>query len=171
MGKYINNLQLRAARGVLNLGVRDVGSIIGVSRMTISKLEHNTTTLERIKHGESRNNTLIWFFKKMNIVFPDSYTISYCSIINENHVNTINEITRFQLKAARIIIDEDRIVFSNALGIERGVLEYAESLSNEEYIKPRDSSINQKIKDRFNNYGVNFLNNNSVTFKKLVDVF
>jgi DNA-binding XRE family transcriptional regulator len=167
--KYINYLQLRSARSVLNLGVRDIGSIIGVSRMTISKLERNTATLERLKHGKSRNNTLVWFFKKKNIIFPNNYTICDSSIINTDPPT--NNLTRFQLRAARIIIDENRVAFSSIIGIERGILEYAESLNNPEYINPRDNSLNQKIKDKFSQYGIKFPNNNSVTFKKLIDEF
>jgi transcriptional regulator with XRE-family HTH domain len=167
--KYINYLQLRAARSVLNLGVRDIGSIIGVSRMTISKLENNKTTLERLKHGESRNNTLVWFFKKKDIIFPNNYTICNSSIINEDQQT--NTLTRFQLRSARAIIGIDRNAFKDMIGVEKGILEYAESFNNQEYINPRGSDTNQKIKDKFSQYGVQFLNGNIVTFKKLVDEF
>lgn len=171
MNKYINYLQLRAARAVLNLGVRDIGSLIGVSRMTISKLEHNTTTLDHIKHGEKRNDTLVWFFKKKNIVFPDNYTICDDSIIKSDPLNPVDQLTRFQLRGARIILAKDRIVFSNLLGIERGIIEYAESLNNQEYISPRDKNITKKIKEMFNHYGIEFPDNQSVTFKKFIDTF
>jgi DNA-binding XRE family transcriptional regulator len=169
VNEYINYLQLRAARSVLNLGVREIGSIIGVSRMTISKLENNKATLEHLKHGESRNNTLIWFFKKKNIIFPNNYTICNSSIINED-LKT-HTLTRFQLRSARAIIGIDRKTFRDMIGVEKGILEYAESYNNQEYINPRDNDTNQRIKDKFSQYGIQFLGKNTVTFKKLVDEF
>lgn len=167
MNEYINYLQLRAARSALNLGVREIGSIIGVSRMTISKLENNKATLKHLKHGESRNNTLVWFFKKKNIIFPNNYTICNSSIINNDQKT--NTLTRFQLRSARAIVGIDRSAFRYMIGVEKGILEYAESFNNNEYINPRENDTNTKIQDKFSQYGVHFLGGNTVTFKKLVD--
>ena len=43
MNKYITCTQLRAARNILNLGVRDIGLLLKVSKDTINKAELGKT--------------------------------------------------------------------------------------------------------------------------------
>ncbi len=113
----------------------------------------------------------MWCFKKNNISFPNHYSICNRTIIDNLHDCQINQLTRFQLRAAKAIINEDRLVFSKSLGIARGVVEHAESYSNEEFIRPNDNLVIQKIRTKFKQQGIEFPNNYSVTFKNLVDEF
>lgn len=167
---YLNHFQLRSARCVLDLGVREIAVLIGTNRTTISAIENNVIHLQDLQLAERRNNILIEFFKQNNIYFSNNYSISLNSpSLAENNKN--NTLTRFQLKAARAIINESRSVFNSSIKLNRGIIEYAETFANEEYIKPKDPSVILTIINKFKQHGVIFPNNFSVTFKKLIDDF
>lgn len=71
MNKYITCTQLRAARNILNLGVRDIGLLLKVSKDTINKAELGKT--RDFFHKNSAGlidflNAIILLFQQ-NIVF------------------------------------------------------------------------------------------------------
>jgi len=168
---FINYIQLKSARCVLNLGVRDIGELIGTSRTTISKIENNLLSPSQLRLAERRNNILETFFKKNSIFFPNYYTISTHN--NSDNTQTVsqqkNVLTRFQLRVARTIINNTILEFSTSIGEKRGIIEYAESLTNNTYISPKNNQIINKIKLAFKQHGIEFPDNFTVTFKKIVD--
>ena len=60
--KIITNIQLRAARQVLNTGIRDIAKLLNVSKATISKAELGKTRDFFFKH-----RVLTTFLRKCNI--------------------------------------------------------------------------------------------------------
>lgn len=167
---YLNHFQLRSARYVLNLGVREIAVLIGTNRTTISQIENNVMPLQNLLLSERRNHILVEFFKQNNIYFENNYSISLnYPLLDTNNEN--NTLTRFQLKAARAIIDESRSVFNSSLNLNRGIIEHAETFANEKFIKPKDPNVVLSIINKFKQHGILFPNNFSVTFKKIVDDF
>lgn len=66
------------------------------------------------------------------------------SIINNDQKT--NTLTRFQLRSARAIVGIDRSAFRYMIGVEKGILEYAESFNNNEYINPEKMIQIQRYK-------------------------
>ena len=60
MTQLLTNLQLRAARQVLNIGVRDLAKLLKTSKSTVSKAEQGKTRDFFFKNSAA----LIDFFKK-----------------------------------------------------------------------------------------------------------
>ena len=167
MSKFITYIQLRAARHTLNLGVRDVAKILKVSKATISKTELGKTRDFLYKHSAA----LIEFFEHNNIIFPNEHSIRY--IDARNTAKKIdqgeNMLTRFQLKAARHILNINQNELANLVKIDKGIITRAEQLSNEEYIRPQDQSVILKFKTLFQQYNIEFSDHLSIFFKKYVD--
>ena len=166
MTQLLTDLQLRAARQVLNIGVRDIAKLLKTSKSTISKAEQGKTRDFFFKHSAA----LIDFFKKNNILFPNNHTICLAYPIEINsHANKSIKLTRFQLKSARCIMNLSQLNFSKLVGIDKGVLSRAELLDNIQFINPSDKTIINKIKDVFTEQNVEFPNPYSIFFKKYID--
>jgi transcriptional regulator with XRE-family HTH domain len=166
---FLNCFQIRAARNALNLGVRELGSLVGVSRTIIYRLEHGTIKLNSQKQGVRFNDIFIWFFKKNYITFNNNYSMSWDGVAEDPHPKQIEHITRFQLRSARALLNQDRMLLSKTLQINVGVLERAEELSNSKYINPKDVSVAPAIKKYFLQQGITFPDNGRVNFKRIVD--
>lgn len=72
---YITALQLKVARNILDLGVRDIAVLLHVSKTTISKVELNKTRDFLLKH----NAALVHFF--LVIISPFLINLAF----NINH--------------------------------------------------------------------------------------
>ena len=68
--------QLRVARSTLNLGVRDIGAYINLSRSTVSKIERMDIHSE-INITDEQNTILIKIFNDKGLFFPNVHSISY----------------------------------------------------------------------------------------------
>jgi len=167
MVKYITYQQLKIARGVLNLGVRDIGALLKINKSTVSNAEQGKT--RDFFHKNSA--TLIDFFKKNNIIFPTEYSIRYDQLINNqnNTSSTSSNITRFQLKSARLLLSLSQQALSNQLGITEGVIVRLELLPNNTYINPKNTLIVNKLHELFKSHGVEFSDGLYVFFKKYMD--
>ena len=75
MENLISTLQLRAGRAVLGIGVREIGSYVGVSGAAISLWENNKGH-NNLKITPERNLSLIHFFQNRGVFFPDKKSIS-----------------------------------------------------------------------------------------------
>lgn len=167
MTQLLTNLQLRAARQVLNIGVRDLAKLLKTSKSTVSKAEQGKTRDFFFKNSAA----LIDFFKKTNILFPNdhsirlSYPIEYTNSLADKSI----KLTRFQLKSARCIMNLSQMNFSKLVGIDKGVLSRAELLDNIQFINPSDKTVINKIKDVFTEQNVEFPDPYSIFFKKYID--
>ena len=71
----IKNFQLRSARYVLGIGVREIGHCLGLSGAAISIWEHKGN-LENLKTSTDNILLLTEFFKSHDIIFPDENSIT-----------------------------------------------------------------------------------------------
>lgn len=168
MTNIITNLQLRAARQVLNIGIRDLEKILKVSKSTISKAEQGKTRDFFYKHSAA----LIDFFKKNNVTFPNEHTIRFNIRTPKNNEIPLKPqtITRFQLKAARCVMGLSQKRLAKTIGIDKGILSRAELLDNFQSINPAGKGVTYMIKDMFLKHNIEFPDPYSIFFKKYIDI-
>ena len=148
----LNAFQLRAARSALNIGVREIGSIIEVSRTTISVWE-NQRNFETIKTTQQNNNTLAAFFKEKGINFPNEQSI-------ELEIGTCSKsglLTRFQIRVARVAMNLTQEELSKFVEIPLLLLNYLEKQQNSVYISSTPKPINEyPLRSFFERNGIRF---------------
>ncbi|MDE8612090.1 hypothetical protein PQ676_07810 [Rickettsia felis] len=161
---YITALQLKVARNILDLGVRDIAVLLHVSKTTISKVELSKTRDFLLKH----NAALVHFFSCNNISFPNPFSIQYKS---QNIINTNTEgiITRFQLKGARCILNISQADLAKALNINRSVIIEAEKHQNEQRLTLFGQQKELEIIQFFNDNNIVLYDHLSLFFRKRVD--
>lgn len=167
MTQLLTNLQLRAARQVLNIGVRDLEKLLKVSKSTISKAEHGKTRDFFFKNTPA----LLDFFEKNKIIFPNEYSIRLDCPIKRMLLsnNECMQLTRFQLKSARCIMNLSQRSFSELVGFDKNILSRADLLDNTQFVSPSDKTIIKKIIEVFAKHGIEFYDPHSIFFKKYVD--
>lgn len=166
--KNITHIQLRAARQSLNLGVRDIAKLLKVSKATISKAELGKTRDFFFKYSAS----LIDFFQNNNLVFPNEYTIRIAATNDAHYLlsdDLTKNITRFQLKTSRCVLNFSQQNLANNIGIDKGIISRAELLDNTKKINPSNPETLLNIKDYFLRQGIEFPDPISIFFKKYID--
>ena len=160
---YINHIQLKAARCLLNLGVREIGLFIQTSRTTISKLENNIIKLSEMRLGDRRNKILCEFFKKEGITFPNAYTLNFSpkifSVLDDNFKNTT--LTNLQLKASRVILNKTQLELAKEFNINVGFINRYEKKQTNDLLTI--STLKNKLEER----GIHFPNKFSITFENI----
>jgi len=128
----LTTFQLRVSRSILDLGIRDIGSLLNTSRTTVYIWE-NKPNLSYINIKPDDLNCLKYFFEQKNIFFPDERTIN----LYQNTLIPINKntLTRFQLKAARIALRLSQSELANYIGVLQQVIARAEILDNKEFVR------------------------------------
>lgn len=157
----LTTLQLRVSRSILDLGIRDIGSLLNTSRTTVYIWE-NKPNLSYINIKPDDLNCLKYFFEKKNIFFPDERTINlYQKTLIPINKNTL---TRFQLKAARIALRLSQSELANYIGVLQQVIARAEILDNKEFVRIKNKEAIAKLLKFFQSNGVYFPNNLSIQF-------
>ena len=166
MIKYITYHQLKIARGILNLGVRDIALLLKVNKSTVSNAEQGKSRDFFFKNSAC----LLEFFKKNNIIFPTDYSIRYNqTIVSQPIVSDLKILTRFQLKSARILLSLSQSSLAKQIGVTEGVIIRLELFPNNMYITTKKPLITKKIYELFNFYGIEFHEGLYVFFKKYMD--
>ena len=161
MQKTITNLQLRVARLVLGIGVREIGMQLGVSGAAICQWENKN--IFHLSH--QRSSLLIHYFHQRKIIFPAENSIAFISNLNKSNTNTTNtQLTRFQLRAARNALNLTQIELAKSIGVYTHIIEKNENLDNEEYIRSEKKDILIKIKNWFEEHNIKVNNDFSVSF-------
>ena len=150
----IKNFQLRAARSVLGIGVREIGHCLGLSGATISIWEHKGN-LENLKTSTDNILLLTEFFKSHNITFPDENSVALREEVKRSS-NEEGVLTRFQLRASRIALNMTQVDLANFIGVTRQVISRAEHLRNNEYIRPLEKEASLKIRNWFENNKISY---------------
>lgn len=167
--KNITYIQLRAARQLLNIGVRELATILKVSKSTICKAEANNTRDFYHKY----NAALLDYFKKNHIIFPTESSIRYDYKDNfqENTQTSETKIifTRFQLKTARCILNITQLELANFTGINKSQISRAELLNNSETVKFSNINNINILKNFFINQNIEFVGPLFIVFKKYID--
>ena len=159
-------MQLRAARQVLNLGVRDIARLLKVSKATVSKAELGKTRDFFFKNSAALRD----YFEVHKIIFPNEYTIRLIPVdTQETLCNNIDYLNRFQLKGARCILQLSQQTLALKSGIDRNLISRAELLTNaKKIIHPNKKAITQ-LKHVFNNHNIEFPEPYLIFFKKYID--
>ena len=155
MVEKINNIQLRAARHAVGLGVREIAKLLGVASSTVNNYETKRLGDEPTERFfKQHSKQLILFFKeKHNIIFPD-----YCSIefqaspeVLENLPKEGGELSRFQLRCARCMLNISQNTLSKYTGIGERLLSHKENKKNEEllYMYQSNSKVEQLLQKWF----------------------
>lgn len=158
----LKSFQIRAARSVLGLGVREVGNYINVSRTTISIWERQEA-LQTIQSKKSDVSLLITLFKEYGIIFPDTATVTLVT----NNLNNSKHLTRFQLRASRAALSLTQEELSGFTKIPIQIITYLESKKNDVYINTTPKEFNESLlKSFFEKQNIKFLNDFSITLTK-----
>jgi transcriptional regulator with XRE-family HTH domain len=157
-------IQLRVARQILNLGVRDIAKVLRVSKDTVNKAELRKSRDFFHKYSPA----LLEFFKLNGILFPSDHYISYnLDNIDKKEPQPDNTLTRFQLRAARCIMGAKQYEISEFISIDASIISRAERLRNTDYITTRDKSIIPKLKSLFSKHHISFPTSTSVLYRKI----
>lgn len=157
----IKIFQLKAARSVTGIGVRELALYLGVSRTIVSRWEKQNP-LDYIKTKKTNPETLVFFFKQHNIIFPNKNTIALNNKpIKEDSSHDI--LTRFQLRAARSIISLTQEELAKETKTSRKVINYLETYKNTDLLNAKNKEINCTVfKTFFKKNGISFSNLYSV---------
>jgi DNA-binding XRE family transcriptional regulator len=150
---------LRAARAVCKLTTRDLGKIIGISHSAISLLEQ-TPNLKRINCSSKTMESLLMFFHKEHIIFPNHHTISFTQ--NTKKIEHSDKLTVFQYRAARSSTKLPLSKLSEKMKVSTTVLIKLDHAATTEYIKCLDRTV-YLIKSCFERNGIVFVGDNSVS--------
>lgn len=156
----LKTFQLRAARAISGIGVREVGEYLGVSRTTVSTWEQQLP-LDDIRSQPANTSTLIAFFETKNIFFNTNTSISL------NTKNILNEhaahLTRFQLRAARTGLGLTQDQLAAYINMPKQVIGYLETKENNIYLHETPKLVDDLlIKDFFEKLGLIFLGSSTV---------
>ncbi len=176
MKKQINHIQLRAARHALNMGTRDMGKLLGVGATTLASHERLTFGVKGFdKFITKFSQQLIEFFAENNIIFPDSYSIELK--IGNDILNAMSkaggQMTRFQLRVARYVLNISQVELSKLSGISEYAINTHESKKNSEllYTHKKEEPIELKYKKWFLSHGIEFIGNFKVSFQNFSSTF
>ena len=160
--------QLRVARDILGLGLREFGQYLNVSRTTVFKWEHQPN-LSWIHNVTKVKNVMLVkpFFEENGIVFPNEHTISLKSDIVPTP--STGALTRFQLRGARTAAHLTQEKLSEYLMIPRIVLNYLERQKNLTYLNTTPKKVDELlIKNIFEGYGIDFPNDFSISLRQKI---
>ena len=153
--------QLRAARSVTGIGVKEIALYLGVSGTIVSRWD-NMSPLKTIKSKVTNPKALIFFFKQHKILFLTENSIS----LDIDNLNTTEYLTWFQLRASRAILGLSQRELAEATKTSQGIINYLESLDNTYFINNTSKDIDTTIyKLYFEENGIIFPDNYSVTLK------
>ena len=157
----IKSFQIRAARSILGIGVREVGQCLSVSGAAVSLWEN---TLDHLHIRTSNMNIilLIKFFEQRDVFFPDENTITLNPALR---YSTSNQLTRFQLRAGRSILNISQMELAHHTGVSAQLITRAESLDNNIFIRPKEVGATIKIRNWLESKGITFPNDLTVSFK------
>ncbi len=179
MVENINNIQLRAARNVLGISLKEMGRFLGVAANTIKNHESLKFGEEGArKFLEAHSEKLIDFFAKNKIIFPDNYSIIFDIGSKSGEVENIKqqkeygEMTRFQLRAARYVINVSQKYLTEVTGIRKFVIQHLEHKRNEELlylqIHSKEDKTEVKLREWFETNNIEFFGKYKIKFKKVV---
>jgi len=145
--------QLKAARSVTGIEVREVALYLGVSRTIISRWE-SQMPLSLIKTKKASPQSLLFFFKQHSVSFPDDFTIRLDS---ESICETTAHLTRFQLRAGRSILDLTQQELATQTNTSRSVINYLETHNNIILLNDTNKNVDDlPFKKLFEHKGIMF---------------
>ena len=160
----LKTFQLRAARSVTGIEVREVALYLGISRTIISRWE-KSPLLDYIKTKKVSPESLLFFFKQYGVLFPDEYSIKFNSQLK--FLDSIH-LTRFQLRAARAALGLTQDELAKSTHVPKSIINYLEIQTNETLLNKTNKDIDDLIfKKFFKTKGLLFPDNFTIRFAKI----
>ena len=160
----LKTFQLRAARSVTGIEVREVALYLGISRTIISRWE-KSPLLDYIKTKKVSPESLLFFFKQYGVLFPDEYSIKFNSKLKS--FNSIH-LTRFQLRAARASLGLTQDELAKLTNVPKSIINYLEIQNNETLLNTTNKDIDDLIfKKFFQTKGLLFPDSFTICFVKI----
>ena len=151
----LRTFQLKAARSVTGIEVREIALYLGISRTMISRWEKQPI-LSLIKTKKASPESLVFFFKQHKVLFPDQNTISFDTELTHE---SSNHLTRFQSRASRSILDLTQYNLAKLTGTSRSDINYLETQNNTDLLSDTKKRVDDIIlKNFFENNGIMFPN-------------
>ncbi len=172
MVEKINNIQLRAARHAVGLGVREIAKLLGVGASTVGNHERIGLGKKAAENffNEHSEKLIKFFENEHNIIFPDYYSIELMASeeILKNLPKEGGELTRFQLRCARCMLNISQATLSKYTEISEGLLSHKEVKNNEEllYTSQANSEVELELQKWFFYHGIEFVDKFNIKFKK-----
>ena len=157
----IRTFQLKAARSVTGIEAREVALYLGISRTIISRWEKQPI-LDYIKTKKVSSESLLFFFKQHNVLFPNEYSIKFnTQIVPFNSIH----LTRFQLRAARATLSLTQEELAKLTNTSKSIINYLEIQNNETLLNTTKRDIDDLIfKKFFQTKGLLFPDNFTICF-------
>jgi DNA-binding transcriptional regulator YiaG len=150
--------QIRAARSVTGIGVKEIALYLGVSGTIVSRWD-NMSPLKTIKSKATNPDALIFFFKQHKILFPTENSIS----LDIDSINTTVYLSRFQLRSSRSILGLSQRELAEATQTSKEVINYLEGLDNIKFINNTPKDVDTTLyKVFFEKNGITFPDSYSV---------
>lgn len=159
----IRTFQLKAARSVTGIEAREVALYLGISRTIISRWEKQPI-LDYIKTKKVSSESLLFFFKQHNVLFPNEYSVKFnTQIVPFNSIH----LTRFQLRAARATLSLTQEELAKLTNTSKSIINYLEIQNNETLLNTTKRDIDDLIfKKFFQTKGLLFPDNFTICFIK-----
>jgi transcriptional regulator with XRE-family HTH domain len=156
----IKPFQLRAARSVTGITVREVGLYLGVSRTTVSNWEQQNAFSDM--YSKTANlKSLFFFFKQHNIIFP---SFSSIELNTKSEYKNTPHLTRFQLRASRAALNLTQHNLADLSGVPREIINYLEKHKNEMFLNETNKNFNDiEIRKFFETNNIEFIKNYSIS--------
>jgi DNA-binding XRE family transcriptional regulator len=152
----LKSFQLRVARSVTGIEVREVALYLGISRTIISRWEKQNP-LDNIKTKKVSPQALVFFFKQHHVLFPDEYTVQFNPQLE---LEKSTHLSRFQLRASRAALGLTQEELAKLTDIPKSVINYLETQSNETLLNSTKKEIDDFIfKNFFQTKGLLFPDN------------
>lgn len=159
----LKTFQLRVARSVTGIEVREVALYLGISRTIISRWEKQPL-LDCIKTKKVSPESLLFFFKQHGVLFPDEYSVKFNSQLKS--FDSIH-LTRFQLRAARAALSLTQDELAKLTNTSKSIINYLEIQNNETLLNTTNKDIDDLIfKKFFQTKGLLFPDNFTICFIK-----
>ena len=157
--RMITGFQLKATKAVLDLTAKEIANAIGIHQGTLVRLGL-TSNLEFLKCNAKNIILLRKFFESRGILFPNENTLSLKTTITP--IPITNQLTRFQLKAARVVSELTQEELSYYIKVSSSTISILEKFKNLEYIKSTKINI-VLLKKYFEHLGIMFPNDFSIS--------
>ena len=141
----LKTFQLRVARSVTGIEVREVALYLGISRTIISRWE-NQPISNYIKTKKVSPESLFFFFKQHGVLFPDEHSVKFISQLKP--LDSAH-LTRFQLRAARSSLGLTQDELAKLTKTSRSIINYLEIQNNETLLNTTNKEIDDLILKKF----------------------
>jgi len=155
----MKTFQLRVARYVTGVEMRELGLYLNISRTIISRWE-NQKPLDEIKSKKISASSLVFFFKQHGVLFPNDNTVT----LDTKQASLQSEhLTRFQLRAARVALSLSQEELANLTNTPKTLINYLEIQKNEIFLNTTNKNVDDLIfKNFFSKNGILFPDSYSI---------